>query len=128
MRFEVTNEAELIALHRALFEAKLGNDPIDTDIPGSPILITLHERIIEALIDGVPPKRKHWDEWRVAERHPQRLEIVRDRVCGASHWKSLSAEERRQLVERFLSPLIATDQSVQEIVEFGNKHHDIHAA
>ncbi len=80
--FEVSEKYELLALHRALFEAKRHADPDDTAIVGSPYVAALSLRVVDALaeLDDLPTFGPGWREWQRAEKHEHRLPLVRNRI------------------------------------------------
>jgi hypothetical protein len=85
----IENKHELIALNKALFEARFHENPECAEVQGSPLLATIHSRIIDELIATEREQRKQseWNEWRqwrnrVIETR-QVVQIIK-RVCFAS--------------------------------------------
>ena len=108
----VSDPHELIALHRALFEAQFSATPLDKDVPGSPLLASLANRVVEALSHQDP----RWLDWRVASMHPERVRIVRERLPNDRRWKHMSLAEREEHVKIHLAPLIPDDDLLAELV------------
>lgn len=59
---------ELLALHRALLEAKFCDEPNDLDVSGSPIIARLYQKLIPVLIQAEVEKkgdtaRQSWSHW-----------------------------------------------------------------
>jgi hypothetical protein len=99
---------ELVALHRALFEAQFAVDPHDRDVPGSPILAALANRVVDALTQIDP----RWSEWRDAEKHPDRVAVAARHLHANPSWASWSDAERERQVRNHLAPLVASTSLV----------------
>lgn len=110
--FTISDEYELIALHRALFEAQFAVSPHDGDVPGSPLLASLANRVVDSLIQQDP----RWTQWRVASRHPDRVEIVRQRLHADPRWGDMSLLGREKHVRNHLAPLIPDDDLLVSLV------------
>jgi len=100
--FAITDNYELIALHRSLFEAQFTVEPHSRDVPGSPLLASLANRVVDALTQQDP----RWSEWRIAANHPDRVQIVRRRLPEEPGWSGMSQAERETHVRNHLAPLI----------------------
>ena len=109
--FTITDKYELLALHRSLFEAQFAVDPHSRDVPGSPILASLANRIVDALNQQDP----RWTEWRAASNHPDKVAIVRRRLPEESGWSSMSQAEREAHIHNHLAPLIPDDVLLQSL-------------
>lgn len=57
---------ELVALNKALFEARFHANPDSEEVQGSPLLAAVHNRLVEALIatESDQGNRSKWQEWR----------------------------------------------------------------
>lgn len=111
----IEDKFELLALHRALFEAKFVEDPRDPVVPGSRIIANLANR----LVDELAAKDPKWQQWRNAAQHTERVDVVRRRIAESSKWKSWSAAERRDYVEILLSPLVGDPALLDELSQVG---------
>ena len=126
---EIKDRWELLALHRALFEAKLHRAPEDLDVAGSPILARLAERVIDALIEveeanGKPDARTTWTAWRQASNHPRRHAAIREAVESCSQWSQMTGDDRRSFVVDALSPLVGDDDLVASFIVEGDRYHE----
>ena len=108
----VDDRYELLALHRALLEAKFVREPEDRDIAGSPFVAAIANRVVAQLSRSEPG----WAEWRRAEKHPARVDVVKRRIREASKWASWSRQERATYVNILLSPLEASEALLDELV------------
>jgi hypothetical protein len=108
----VDDPYELLALHRALLEAKFAREPEDRDIAGSLLVAALANRVVTELARSEPG----WAEWRRAEKHPARVDVVKRRIREASMWASWSRQERATYVNTLLSPLEASEALLDELV------------
>lgn len=108
----VTEKHELIALHRALFEAQFAAAPHDKDVPGSPLLASLANRVIDALAEDDP----RWRDWRMASQHPERVEIVRERLPSDPRWKGMLQSEREAHVRNHLAPLVPDEALLADLI------------
>ena len=123
--FEVSEKYELLALHRALFEAKHHADPDDTAIVGSPYVAALSLRVVDALaeLDDPPTFGPGWREWQRAEKHEHRLPLVRSRIEECSPWSKWDADQKREYVRILLAPLVAEATTLADLVAHGDHHH-----
>lgn len=74
MSLIINDYYELLALHKALIEAKFSIDPNNRDISGSPIIAKLFNRVIEELIVAEEEKFKKntrfkWERWLDIKKH-----------------------------------------------------------
>ena len=110
--FTVSDKYELIALHRSLFEAQFAVSPHDRDVPGSPLLASLANRVVDLLSQ----QDLRWAQWRIASQHPDRVEIVRKRLLVDPRWADMPRPEREKHVRNHLAPLIPDDSLLAELV------------
>ena len=109
--FSVTDKYELLALHRALYEAQFSVDPHDRDVPGSPILANLANRVVDALT-ALDPR---WADWRSADRHPDRVLIAERHLLADPRWTNMSRPERIAQVHNQLAPLVPSQDLVSKL-------------
>ena len=111
---KINNKYELLALHRCLLEAKFNSNPDDLDIAGSPLAAKLSISVVEELrnIEG-----EEWDEWRIAENHPDRIQnlIYALKKQNLNHYPDVEA--RRSFIKDALAPLIASEETISKIIE-----------
>lgn len=92
---------ELIALFRALLEAKFWPEIPDMDLPGSRFVVAMIERVFEAqrdvaLASGNPAMLAKLDAWQRVEGNPLFVAATRERLkeCSTHDWLQWSREER----------------------------------
>lgn len=122
--FTVTSYPELVALLRAVLEAKFHKDPDDTDVPGSAILARVAIRLRDAAIaeevrrDGAAAEDR-WREW--MKLGPERSEwegaMAYAVVAYKDAWASWSTDERIAAVEELLSPFEPGKEGVLQFVD-----------
>ena len=123
--FEVSDKYELLALHRALFEAKQHPDPEDRDVVGSPFVANLSLRVVDALaeLDEPPTFGPSWRDWQRAEKHEHRLPLVRSRIEECAPWSKWDADQKQEYVRTLLAPLVAESSTLSDLVAHGDQHH-----
>ena len=109
---EVTDKHELTALHRALFEAQFAPAPHDRDVPGSPLLAALSNRVVAELAS----LDSRWLEWRDASNHPDRVAIAREHLLNNPRWAAMSKDERIAQVHNQLAPLVPSEDLVANLI------------
>ena len=112
---------QLLALHRALFEAKFVRDPEDRDVAGSRFVAAIANRVVEELAATDPG----WVEWRQAEKHPARVDVVKQRIRETDSWQSWAREEREAYVKTAQSDLVASESLMEELLAtpVSNREH-----
>lgn len=118
--FEVSDRKELLALHRALMEARFHPDPEQPELAGSPFIAAMSHRVVDALASEDRPK---WDAWRKAESHRHRFPVVLSRIAEANAWPGWTDTQKHDFVELLLAPFRAEPTTVAELVEEGDRLH-----
>jgi hypothetical protein len=120
----IEDSYELIALTKALFEARFHENPDCAEVQGSPFLAAIHNRLIGALIGSErgQEKQSEWKEWRqwrnrVIER--EQVEQIIKRVT----WTTLSAPQKIALVQCLIAPFVANEEEINALIGFGNQFH-----
>ena len=123
--FEVSEKYELLALHRALFEAKHHPNPDSPEVAASPYVASLALRVVDALadLDDPPAFGPGWREWQKFERHEHRLPVIRDRIEECGPWSGWSEGEKREYVQLLLAPLVADESALTALVGYGDDYH-----
>lgn len=121
--FSSSSHAELLALLRAIVEAKFHKDPADLDVPGSTVLASVASRVRDAVIaeevrrEGAVAEAR-WQQW-------IRLDATRPEWDGAKTyavgewgrpWARWSEEERRQAAVALLSPFAPEEAALQQFL------------
>ena len=119
--FVVSDYYELLALHRALLEAKFCDEPNDLDVSASPILAESYRKLISSLINmEVERKGKtaqnEWADWLKigVERREWRVGLQRAR--NERLWKQWSLQDKRKYVYDLLAPFTLDDELVDYFI------------
>ena len=123
--FVVTDEAELRALIKALIEAKFHPAPECPEVQGSPSVARLCERAVEAIAQCEESKGKSGNAdrtraWFRDVRNNLVLTAVRRQIAehaDSKLWIEWPAEKRAEFVRMLLSPYVADDDLVNELIE-----------
>ena len=120
--FEITDYYELNALSSALHEARYHVDHDSPDVPGSPFVAAIHERVLHALFehDDWPAGRvSEWLRWsnRTIENERVRLFLTK---C---QWAKCPDDSKRQLVETLVRPFVATEAEIDALIGFAESQH-----
>jgi hypothetical protein len=110
--FTVTDENELLALHKALLEAKFNESADDPVIQGSPYVAHMANRVADKLQELNPS----YTEWRVAENHKRYISVVKSSINQCAIWPDWNINQRTEYVSILLSPLTASSELVDELV------------
>lgn len=136
--FVLNDYNDLLALHRALIEAKFRINPNDELIARSPIIADLCNRVVKELIelelktdDNAELK---WIKWlsisecdNPFEKYDNDLtdtnilfltpwEIALINAQKDMRWSISSYEEKEQMVKEYLSPFICTDSQIEKFI------------
>lgn len=114
-------ENELLALHKALLEAKFHAHPDNADIAGSPFVAAIADRVFDALVQweesrGNLAKADEWKEWRRAETKAWIMRRVQEYAVENPHWMKWDAAERRDYLRCALSPFQLPDRQLDEMM------------
>lgn len=112
----------LLAIHRALMEAKFHPSPENRDVAGSPYVADLAHEVLDAIIAaeheaGNATRAEQWRAWRRAAATKWVLERVRSLAVEDPQWSRLTHDERVDLVRRMASPFVADEADILAIVD-----------
>lgn len=124
--FSIREEYELLALHRALMEARFGGDSNDMDVAGSPILANLHRRVVESILEADSPvggNKDQWMEWlRIDEGRREWSAAVRHARIS-SWWEALNDEAKLGAARDLLAPFSVSSELVDRFVKEVDDEH-----
>jgi len=119
---QLSSYPELIALHKALLEAKFNSTPNDSLLAGSPYLAQIAQQVIEAIIDletamGDSDAEAKWKEWRQINSLRREWQVAIDRVKEAKDmWIQWSNEEKTSYARVVLSPFIIEEHLLKTFI------------
>lgn len=122
----IESALELRVLLSAIVQAKLRPIYPDTDLVGSPFIVAVVERAVAAMEtlennSGDPIRIENMRTWRSLDENPIIQQAVRDRIAELpSHvWHRWSSEERLAVVKQVISPFLASEQLLTELLNAG---------
>ena len=129
MAFSIDSYIELLALNRALMEAKFSNDPNDNDIAASPIVASIVRRLIDELTimheraDVKTLPSLDWKAWCKEGPGEREMSIIRRNLTKISFWNDLDNEQRSDYIENLIAPFVVDNDSFSELLEYADKHN-----
>ena len=106
--FEVTDYHELLALNKSLFEARYHANPDHREIPGSPFVAAIHERVLAAIFAHDKTPQSKIDEFLDWSNRKLEQDAVRSHLID-SNWCRMDSDGQREfvtiLVRPFLQPM-----------------------
>lgn len=104
----ISNHDELLALHKALIEAKFHPEPENTLISGSPFIADICNRVVDALIEieslKNPSKYEGWMLWLNIKNQKNFWERAIKYAQESNFWNKLTINEKKRYVKCLLSP------------------------
>lgn len=125
---QIENYYELRVAHKMMMEARFCLEPIDLEVPVSPVAAGLHERIIQKLMaievekEG-PESKIVWDEWLEISADYREWEVSMERAKHDSRWLSWNATEQRFYTMTLLSPFEVSEYLIAKFVREVQLHH-----
>jgi len=112
---------ELLALHRALLEAKFCDEPNDFDVSASPIIARIYKKLIPVLIEAESKKkgegaRQSWDRWLRLDPSRREWGVALKRAKSERKWASWSPREKRSYVADLLTPFVLEEEIAEKFV------------
>ena len=107
--FQVSEYNKLLALHRAVMEAKFTPLPNDPDIAGSSFLAEIAHQIVDNLIQlqmeqGNTESAEKWVKWRQIDTSRREWAIALKRAEEATRWADWTVQEKTNYTLILLSP------------------------
>lgn len=123
----ITKESELMALHRAIIEAKFKESHEDSTIPFSGILSGLSERIVTNIIqtlseNGELDEAKSWASIVKLNEDWHGYECIKNWIQETESWVDMSVENKSQFIKVLCSPYQPSKHQENDLIEFGDRH------
>lgn len=120
--FHIVEYDKLLALHRALMEAKFTPFPNDQDIAGSSLVAEVANQVVDILIAieierGSPEQAKQWNEWRHIDTSRREWKVALERAQEVASWQNWSLEEKTIYSQILLSPFVVTEDVVAIFIQ-----------
>lgn len=117
INFKIGDYYELLALHKALLEAKFHQEPNNIEVCFSPIVAKLSNEIVDALTNFNIEKKKLWEDWRKLENHSDFRNIALMNACSYSYWLKLNYCGKVDACKALLSPFLTTQNDIELFIE-----------
>ena len=119
--FIVNDYYELLTLHRVFIEAKFCDGPNDLDVSASPMVATLHKKLLFNLIAMDVEKkgesaRSDWNEWLDIDPSRREWAVAIERAENERLWDDWSVTDRKTYILDLLSPFNVTEELVEVFV------------
>ena len=119
--FHASGLQELLALQRALMEARFYSGALGREIPGSPIVAELHDRCVKAILNtyrdlgqrGPLSRTEQWLQW---SGRPRERQALRETLSEMDPWLTWSDEQRLDIAAELVRPFVATDAELASLV------------
>lgn len=118
--FTIEGRYELLALHRALMEARYCDIANDLDVSVSPILARMHRDVVAAIIKAESDEGLEvaaWFKWLEMRVERREWAVSLGRARDSSRWGKLHGDERREFVRDLLSPFLLTPELVDLFIQ-----------
>ena len=119
--FKLENYYELLVTHKMMMEARFCTNPIDLEVPVSPVAAGLHDRIIQKLIQIESEKKgeaakQAWEEWLQISSDYREWEVSLERAKNDPRWLNWNDMEQRFFTMTLLSPFEVSEELIAEFV------------
>jgi hypothetical protein len=126
--FQIANYYELRVTHKMMMAARFCPDPIDLEVPISPVAAGLHDRIMQQLMaieiekEGEEAKIR-WGEWLEMSTDRREWDISVNRAKCDERWIDWSEMEQRFFTMTLLSPFKVSEGLIAEFVSEVQLYH-----
>jgi hypothetical protein len=120
--FNVSDYYELLALHRAIMEAKFCDGPNDFDVSASPLVANMSRRVVAALVDQDREKKgdeaeEQWSIWLRIDPARREWQVSVNRAIAERRWNEWSLVERTTYVKDLLAPFEVDDTLMRHFLD-----------
>ncbi len=117
----IEKHEELLALHKALMEAKFHADPDNLLVSGSPFVADICNRVVDALIEiesqKNPLKREAWMNWLNIEKQETFWKRAINSALKFKRWETLSLSKKEEYVRCLLSPFRVEEKEIMGFID-----------
>ena len=126
--FQIENYYELRVAHKMMMAARFCEDPIDLEVPVSPVAAGLHDRIIQKLMavdidKGGETAQQEWDEWINISSDTREWAICLKRAKNDLRWLTWNDMEQRFYTMTLFSPFEVSENIFAKFVDEVQLHH-----
>jgi hypothetical protein len=115
----ISGKYELLALHRALMEARFSTEAGDPDVSASPMLASLHRTMVTALMalaEREPRSGKRWNEWLALDMARHEWSVAVKRGADSVLWKLMDSSGKASFAADLLAPFDCDERIKAEFV------------
>ncbi|MEP0175662.1 MAG: hypothetical protein ABJD02_18000 [Paraglaciecola sp.] len=125
---EISKDSDLMALHRAIVEAKFKDSPNDEAIPFSGILSRLSHEIFDSIVEsltnqGEIDEAEEWNNIRKLSVDWSGYSLIKQRIEETGVWLDLSHGDKIELIKVLCSPYKPSVEQLDELLLTGNSRH-----
>lgn len=125
----VDKETELLALHKALMEAKFSLNPSDKQVAASPYTTELTQRVLETIIQfqsySNPAKRDSWSNWLENKKEwIWRRSLSNILKYTPFRWDEMTMEFKADYVQWLFSPYNLSEEDIIQFIEEYESYRD----
>ena len=117
----ISEYAELLALHQTLLEARFHPDPENVNVAWSPIISDLHKKVVACLAELETRRKKRdptaWEDWRKLANRTHFRELAVQRAIDMSEWKQWDSELQEYHSSNLLSPFSFSREELKDFIE-----------
>lgn len=116
----ISDAYDLLALHRALMEARYCDVPNDPDVSGSPRLAEIHKKVIAAIYSANLPgglSPDSWNDWLAIDDSRREWRVALARAANSPRWRNLDEEGKLSLASSLLSPFSINHEVLTKFVK-----------
>jgi len=127
MIFQISDYYKLLALHKALMEAKFSSATNDEAIAGSSYVAEIANQVVDALIQAEiereePDAAQRWNDWRQIDSNRREWFIALERAYEANSWPSWGFQDKERYSKILLSPFQVDEILLERFIELVNKN------
>jgi len=119
---QLEHKSDLIALHRAIMEAKFHDPPSNEEVLTSPILSRISNAILDDIVDIERREARSqqvdsWRRWRDVGARPEIVKLVIECARQSPHWAKMTREDKGDYIRCGLSPILAAPDELALLVD-----------
>jgi hypothetical protein len=119
MGITLSDVDDLLALHKALMEARYCTTPYDSYISASPRLAVIHRSLVTAIRSANMPGRlspESWDQWLAINEDRREWGVALARAVSSSGWERLDYSEKCHRASSLLAPFDVDEALLDKFV------------
>ena len=121
----ITKASELMALHRAIVEAKFKESHFDSAIPYSGIVADLSSRILADIVHALQENGEHdeaigWSSLIKLNEDWHGYECIKNWIRETRSWIDMDEEDKSQFIKVLCSPYQASKHQLNNLIKFGD--------